>query len=80
MVAKASSDLRKHIVAKALVDPRFRKKLFSSPEEVFGDKMTTADRAALERIRKMLPAIDDIVSQISGEVLCGGGGGCGGLA
>lgn len=32
------------------------------------------------RLRKMLPALDDIVTSLAGEVLCGGGGGCGGLA
>lgn len=73
-------DVRKQILAKALVDPRFRKKLFSKPEEVFGGKLTLQDKAALDRIQKMLPSIDQIVSHLAGEVLCGGGGGCGGLA
>jgi hypothetical protein len=73
-------DLRKAILAKALVDPRFRKKLFAAPEDVFGGKLTAQDRAALDRIKKMLPSIDDIVTHLAGEVLCGGGGGCGGLA
>jgi len=73
-------DHRKAILAKALVDPRFRRKLFKTPEAVFGRKLTTADLAGLERIRRMLPAVDDIVTHLAGEVLCGGGGGCGGLA
>ena len=73
-------DQRKAILAKALVDPSFRKKLFTAPETVFGGKLNAQDRAALERIKKMLPSIDDIVTHLAGEVLCGGGGGCGGLA
>jgi hypothetical protein len=76
----ARADLRKAILAKALVDPAFRKKLFSSPETVFQGKLTAGDRAAVARIKKFLPAIDDIVGHLAGEVLCGGGGGCGGLA
>jgi hypothetical protein len=74
------TDLRRAILAKALVDPRFRKKLFATPEAVFEGKLTIADKAALERIKKMLPAVDEIVTHLAGEVLCGGGGGCGGLA
>ena len=73
-------DLRREIVAKAIVDPVFRRKLLASPEKVFQAKLSDADQAAMERIRKFLPAMDDIVSSLAGEVLCGGGGGCGGLA
>jgi len=73
-------DLRRHILAKAIVDPAFRRKLFEDPEAVFQRKPTAEDNAALARIRKMLPALDDIVTSLAGEVLCGGGGGCGGLA
>jgi len=79
-MARKPKDLRRDIVARAIVDPAFRKKLFAKPEEIFGAKISAADAAALERIRKMLPALDDIVSSLAGEVLCGGGGGCGGLA
>jgi hypothetical protein len=74
------SDLRRKIVAKAIVDPKFRKQLFASPEKVFGERLSAGDSAALARIQKMLPALDDIVTHLAGEVLCGGGGGCGGLA
>lgn len=73
-------DLRRHIVARAVVDPAFRRRLFTTPEAVFGHKLQPSDAAALERIKKMVPALDDIVSSLAGEVLCGGGGGCGGLA
>lgn len=73
-------DLRRQIVAKAIVDPAFRRKLLTSPEKVFGARMTKADTAALERLKTFLPALDDIVTSLAGEVLCGGGGGCGGLA
>jgi len=74
------TDLRRQIVGKAIVDPAFRRKLLEKPEEVFKDKLTPADQAAVERLKKMLPALDDIVTSLAGEVLCGGGGGCGGLA
>jgi hypothetical protein len=75
-----AKDLRRQIVAKAVVDPAFRRRLLSKPEDVFGGRLSASDRAALQRIKKMLPALDDIVSSLAGEVLCGGGGGCGGLA
>lgn len=78
--ASKKKDLRRDILAKAIVDPAFRRKLFENPETVFQRKPTPGDRAALARIRKMLPALDDIVTSLAGEVLCGGGGGCGGLA
>lgn len=80
MAKKTKSDTRREIVARAIVDPAFRKKLFAKPEEVFGETLNEADKAALARIKKMLPALDDIVTSLAGEVLCGGGGGCGGLA
>ena len=72
-------DLRRQIVARAIVDPSFRRRLQRTPEKVFGvSRLTKADQAALERIKKLLPALDDIVSSLAGEVLCGGGGGgCG---
>lgn len=73
-------DLRKQIVARAIIDPAFRRKLFAKPEAVFEvKKLSAADTAALKRLRKMLPAMDDLVSSLAGEILCGGGGGCGGL-
>lgn len=78
--AIGKGDVRRQIVARAIVDPRFRKQLFTAPEKVFGEPLTAADTAALERIRKFLPSLDDIVTHLAGEVLCGGGGGCGGLA
>lgn len=74
------SDLRHHIVARAAADPAFRKKLFADPEKVFGGRLTASDKAAVERMKKMMPALQGIVSSLAGEVLCGGGGGCGGLA
>jgi hypothetical protein len=76
----AKADVRKAILAKAIADPAFRRRLFRSPESVFQGKLTKADAAAVERLKVMLPALDDIVSSLAGEVLCGGGGGCGGLA
>lgn len=79
-MADKPKDLRRDIVSRAIVDPAFRNKLITNPEAVFGSKLTESDHAALARIHKMLPALDDIVSSLAGEVLCGGGGGCGGLA
>ena len=73
-------DKRKKIITRAIVDPEFRKRLYAEPEKVFEvTKLSDIDQAALERFKKMLPAMDDIVSSLSGEILCGGGGGCGGL-
>ncbi len=78
--ATRGTDLRRHIIGRAIVDPEFRKRLFSRPEEVFQGKLSEADTAALARLKVTLPAFDDIVTSLAGEVLCGGGGGCGGLA
>lgn len=74
-------DKRKQIIAKAIIDPEFRQRLYSNPAKVFEVKeMSDTDHAAIQRMRKMLPAMDDLISSLAGEVLCGGGGGCGGLA
>lgn len=79
-------DVRKRIIARAIVDPAFRRQLLEKPETVFLDQnnkqihMTDADKAAIKRLEKFLPSIDSIVTHLAGEVLCGGGGGCGGLA
>ena len=78
--ATGGSDLRRHIVARAAADPAFRRRLFANPASVFGGRLTAADKAAVERMKKMLPALEEIISSLAGEVLCGGGGGCGGLA
>jgi hypothetical protein len=78
---KNAPDLRKHILARAIVDPAFRKRLFKEPEKVFEvDRLTAIDSAAILRLKKTLPALDDLVGSLAGEILCGGGGGCGGLA
>ncbi len=73
-------DLRREIVAKAIVDPAFRRRLLRSPEKVFGAPLSEADKAGIERLKRFMPALDDIVGDLAGNVLCGGGGGCGGLA
>lgn len=72
-------DFRKRIIAKAIVDPAFRRKLLNSPEEVFQDRLSASDKAAVDRLRHFLPAVDGLVTSLAGEVLCGTGGGCGGL-
>ncbi|KZS75492.1 hypothetical protein A4G26_22300 [Mycobacterium kansasii] len=74
------TDLRKQVVARAIVDPEFRQRLLTAPHEIFGEDLSDEDLAGIERIRKFLPALEDITSSLAGEVLCGGGGGCGGLA
>lgn len=74
-------DTRKQALARAIVDPLFRKTLLEDPEEVFGrGELSEEDRAAIERLKKTLPALDDLVGSLAGEILCGGGGGCPGLA
>jgi len=77
---KSDIDLRRHIVAKAIVDPAFRARLLKDPASVFLSQPTKEDQAAIQRLRKFLPALEDLVHSLAGEVLCGGGGGCGGLA
>jgi hypothetical protein len=77
---KSDIDLRKHIIAKAIVDPVFRDRLLKDPASVFLSPPTKGDEAAIKRLRKFLPAMEDMVHSLAGEVLCGGGGGCGGLA
>jgi len=76
---ESAKAIRRQIIAKAIVDPAFRRKLMSSPEDVFGTKMTKNDVAALESMKLAFPAIDTMITSLAGEVLCGGGG-CGGLA
>lgn len=69
------------MIAKAIVDPAFRKELFANPARVLGEtRLDPADRAAIQRLKKTLPALDDLVGSLAGEILCGGGGGCPGLA
>jgi hypothetical protein len=66
-------DARKLILAKAIVDPAFRKELFANPEKVFGEKrLADVDRAAVERLKSTLPALDELVGSLAGEILCGG--------
>jgi hypothetical protein len=78
--AKGGQDLRRHIVARAAADPAFRRRLFANPEAVFGGRLTASDKAAMERMKEMMPALDGLIGHLAGNVLCGGGGGCGGLA
>jgi hypothetical protein len=84
MAAKSTPkqiDARKQALARAIVDPAFRKTFLASPETIFGKgEISPADMAAIKRLRKTLPALDDLVGSLAGEILCGGGGGCPGLA
>lgn len=77
---KPQRDFRRDILAKAIADPEFRYQMFKNPEKVFGGELTKTDYAAVERMKVMFRAFDDIIGSLAGEVLCGGGGGCGGLA
>ncbi len=78
MVKKAKgADHRKEIVARALIDPAFRKVLFQHPEKVFGRPLSPEDAKGLEQIKKLIPHLGDVVGSLSSNVLCSGGGGCG---
>ena len=72
-------DARRQVIARAIVDPEFRARLQRDPESVLG-KLTAEDRVGLGRAMKFFPALDEMVGHLAGEVLCGGGGGCPGLA
>lgn len=77
-MAATKKDLRTEVIARAIADPTFRRKLFANPDRVLG-KITEGDKAALARLKKVIPALNDLVSGLAGEILCGGGG-CPGLA
>ena len=70
---------KKEIILKAMVDPKFRKELLSAPEKVLG-KMTREDMHMIERMKTILPGLDEMVNTMASNILCGGGGGCPGLA
>jgi hypothetical protein len=72
-----ADDHKKQVVARALIDPAFRKVLFESPEKVFGRPLSAEDARGLERIKKLVPHLGEIVSSVSSDLLCTGGGGCG---
>ena len=72
-----SSDDKRKVVARALVDPAFRKLLFENPEKVLGTDLSKKDLEGIEQFRKMIPGMGDIVGGLSSNVLCSGGGGCG---
>ncbi len=74
------ADKRREMVLRALADPKFRKELLENPEKVFGvEKLTKEDIQSLRMLKRVLPAIDGMVTGISDSILCGTGG-CGGLA
>jgi hypothetical protein len=39
-MAKSKKDRRREIIAKAMVEPAFGRKLFANPEEVFGGRLS----------------------------------------
>ncbi len=74
---------KREILNRAVVDPIFRKELFSKPEEVIKQFNLSKEEEKLilssldKRMYKFLESIDDKISLLSESVLCGGGGGCG---
>ena len=71
---------KKEVVARALIDPAFRKTLFENPEKVLGKALSQDDRKALEQMKTLIPHLGEVVTSLASNVLCnsGGGGGCGG--
>lgn len=70
---------KKEVIARALIDPAFRKVLFEKPHEILGKSLTPEDHAAIERFRKVIPHLGEIVGSMATDILCNhGGGGCGG--
>ena len=77
-MAQDEAERKKQVVARALVDPAFRKVLFENPEKVFGRNLSKEDFEALKHIKKLIPHIGEIVGSLASNVLCNtGGGGCG---
>ena len=77
-MADQEANRKKEVVARALIDPAFRKVLFANPEQVFGRSLTQADRHALERLKTLIPHLGEVVTSLSSDILCNhGGGGCG---
>lgn len=77
-MADQEAKRKKEVVARALIDPAFRKVLFANPEQVLGKALSQEDRHALERIKKLIPHLGEVVASLSSDILCNhGGGGCG---
>ena len=77
-MADGGTDRKKQIVARALIDPAFRKVLFETPEKVFGKALSPEDARGLEQIKKLVPHLGNIVHSVASDILCNsGGGGCG---
>lgn len=74
---------KREILNRAVIDPIFRKELFSSPEKVIKQFNLSKEEEKLilsnidKRMYKFLESIDDQISLLSESVLCSGGGGCG---
>jgi hypothetical protein len=69
---------RKAFVMKALTDPEFRNLVRTNPQKAFEkENLTPEDWQSVGRLSALLPMIDDVISNISGAILCSGGGGCG---
>jgi hypothetical protein len=78
VMADREAHRKKEVVARALIDPAFRKVLFANPEQVFGRTLTQDDMHALERFKKLIPHLGEVVTSLSSDILCNhGGGGCG---
>ena len=77
-MAKRGTQQKKEIIARALIDPAFRRTLLARPEKVFGKPLSKADALAVARFKKMVPHLSEIVGGLASDILCTGGGGCGG--
>jgi hypothetical protein len=73
---------KREILNRAVVDPIFRKELFSRPEEAIKQFNLSEEEEKLilssidKRMYRFLESIDDKISLLSESVLCSGGG-CG---
>ena len=66
---------KKEVIARALIDPAFRRVLFDTPERVLGTAVSAEDRQALEQMKKLIPHLGEVVSSLASNVLCNSGGG-----
>jgi hypothetical protein len=68
----ASRDLLRRV----LTDPKLRSQLASDPAKVLGPGVTPAEIVKIRRILSQVRGLEEQISALASEVLCGGGG-CG---
>ena len=77
-VSSEEREKRKAFVMKALTDPEFRDLVRTNPQRAFEkENLTPEDWQSVGKLGSLLPMIDDVINNISGAILCSGGGGCG---